>query len=251
MPESPQRSPDRRPRWITRDADEKPVRQPLTRRRIVLAALGLAESEGLGVLTMRRVAAALQVTPMSLYNHVADKAELLDLMVDYVIGEVVRASADDTGPWHERLRMVARRNHDLWRRHPGFAHIYTEGVTMGPYGLANTERVITILREAGFRDEDAANAFFVLWHYAMASVLVAPVKPVDPSQRDARSDGTPEGRIRTYFSALPMADIPNLVAVAPHLSGGNFEFGLDLIIHGLRANLEASRPASPAAGASR
>ena len=240
MPEAPQRSSPDRSRWITNDAQEKPVRQPLTRRRIVLAALALAESEGLGAITMRRVAAALQVTPMSLYNHVADKAELLDLMLDYVIGEVVRASADDTGPWDERLRMVARRNYDLWCRHPGFAHIYTEGVTMGPYGLANTERVIAILRQAGFRDEDAANAFFVLWHYAMASVLVAPVKPVDPSQRDARSDGTPEGRIRTYFSALPMTEIPNLVAVAPYLTGGSFEFGLDLIIHGLRAQLEAT-----------
>lgn len=229
-----------RPRWITRDAEEKPVRQPLTRRRIVLAALALAESEGLGAITMRRVSAALAVTPMSLYNHVADKAELLDLMLDYVLGDVVRASAGDTGTWDERLRMVARRNHDLWRRHPGFAHIYTEGVTMGPYGLAHTERVVGILRQAGFTDEDAANAFFVLWQYSMASVLVAPAKPVDPTERDARSDGTPEGRIRTYFSALPVTEIPNLVAVAPHLSGGSFEYGLDLIIHGLQARLEAS-----------
>ena len=231
-----------RPRWITRDDDEKPVRQPLTRRRIVLAALGLAESEGLAAISMRRVAAALDVTPMSLYNHVADKAELLDLMLDYVIGDLVRASAGDTGTWEERLRTVARRNYALWCRHPVFAHIYTEGVTMGPYGLANTERVVGILRDAGFTDEDAANAFFVLWQFSMASVLVAPAKPVDPSQRDARSDGTPEGRIRTYFSALPVSEIPNLVAVAPYLTGGSFEYGLDLIISGLKSRLAAIGP---------
>src|SRR5215210_1429095 len=182
-----------RPRWITHDADEKPVRQPLTRRRVVMAALALAEEEGLEAITMRRVAASLQVTPMSLYNHVADKAELVDLMLDYVIGEDVQVPVDDSGTWQERLTRLMRRNHDLWRRHPGFARVYTEGVTLGPYGLEHTERCVRVLREAGFTDPDAAEGLRVLWNYTIASVLVAPVRPVDRAQRDGRSDGTAEG----------------------------------------------------------
>lgn len=225
------------PRWVTDDLPDRPVRQPLTRRRIVLAALALAESEGMAAITMRRVATALEVTPMSLYNHVADKAELLDLMLDYVIGDLVRASANDIGTWEDRLRAVARRNHDLWKRHPVFAQVYVEGVTIGPYGLANIERIIGILRDAGFRDDDAAHAFFVLFHYSVASMLVGQAKPVDPARRDSRSDGTPDSIVDLYFSALPRAEIPNVVAAVPHMPRDAFEFGLDLIIGGLRQRL--------------
>lgn len=228
------------PRWVTDDLPDKPVRQPLSRRRIVLAALALAESEGMAAITMRRVATTLEVTPMSLYNHVADKAELLDLMLDYVIGDLVRASANDTGSWEDRLRAVARRNHDLWKRHPVFAQVYVDGVTIGPYGLANIERIVGILRDAGFRDEDAAEAFFVLFHYSVASILVGPAKPVDPSRRDSRSDGTVDSIVDLYFSALPRTEIPNVVAAVPHMPRDAFEFGLELLIDGLRQRLAAT-----------
>lgn len=226
------------PRWVTDDAVDKPVRQPLSRRRIVLAALALAESEGLAGLTMRSVAAALDVTPMSLYNHVADKAELLDLMLDYVIGDVVRASTDDDGPWDEQLLQLTRRYHALWVRHPVFAQVYLEGVTVGPYGLANMERVLRVLRGAGFSDQEAADAFSVLWHFSVASMLIGPTKPVDHSMRGGHSDGTPGGRIETYFSALPVEDIPNVAALALHMGADCFEFGVSLILDGLRARLE-------------
>jgi AcrR family transcriptional regulator len=236
-----------RPRWLTDDV-EAPARPPLTRRRIVMAGLALVEAEGLEALTMRRLAAALDVTPMSLYNHVADKAELIDVMLDYVIGDVVRACADDVGTWEERLRALVRRNYKLWRRHPGFARIYTEGVTIGPNGLAQVEYALAILREAGFDDEDAADAFYVLWQYQVASVLVARAKPVDAGMRTGRSDGTADSRIQLYFSALPVDEIPNVAALAAHLDGGNFEFGLDVMVSGLRARLEASRPRSESNG---
>lgn len=228
------------PRWIT-DHVDAPARPPLTRRRIVMAGLALVESEGLDALTMRRLAATLDVTPMSLYNHVADKAELIDVMLDYVIGDIVKACAEDEGTWEERLRALVWRNYNLWRQHPGLARIYTEGVTMGPNGVAQVEYALGILREAGFNDEDAADAFYVLWHYQVSSVLVARAKPVDAAMRTGRSDGSAESRIRLYFSALPMSEIPNVVALAEHLDGGNFEFGLDILLTGLRARLAASR----------
>ncbi|HUR23617.1 MAG TPA: TetR/AcrR family transcriptional regulator [Acidimicrobiales bacterium] len=227
------------PRWITEE--DAPARPPLTRRRIVMAGLALVESEGLEALTMRRLAATLGVTPMSLYNHVADKGELIDVMLDYVIGDIVKACAEDQGTWEERLRALVWRNYHLWRQHPGLARIYTEGVTMGPNGMAQVEYALGVLREAGFNDEDAADAFYVLWHYQVSSVLVARARPVDAAMRTGRSDGTRESRIRLYFSALPMSEIPNVVALAGHLDGGNFEFGLDIILSGLRARLAGPR----------
>lgn len=239
MPERAGGSPDG-PRWLTDDVDA-PARPPLTRRRIVMAGLALVESEGLDALTMRRLAATLDVTPMSLYNHVADKAELIDVMLDYVIGDIVKACAEDEGTWEERLRALVRRNYQLWLRHPGFARIYTEGVTMGPNGLAQVEHALGVLREAGFNDEDAADAFYVLWHYQVSSVLVARARPLNAAMRTGRSDGSAKSRIQLYFSALPVSEIPNVVALASHLDGGNFEFGLDILLSGLRARLAASR----------
>ncbi|MGI8685863.1 MAG: TetR/AcrR family transcriptional regulator C-terminal domain-containing protein [Acidimicrobiales bacterium] len=236
MTEQPTRPPSR-PRWITDDTPERPVRQPLSRRRIVHAALAVAESDGLAGLTMRSVASSLHVTPMSLYNHVADKAELIDLMLDFVIGDVVRASERDTGTWDERLEVLVRRYHALWERHPGFAQVYLDGVTIGPYGLANMERIIAILREAGLDDDEAAEAFATLWHFSVASMLVGRARPVDRSKRGDHSDGTRQGLIDTYFSALPVDDIPNVSAVARYLVADSFEFGLQLFLDGLRARL--------------
>ena len=212
----------------------------------MLAALGLAEQEGIAAISMRRLAAALDVTPMSLYNHVADKAELLDLMLDYVLGDLARASARDTGTWDERLRAAATRNYELWHHHPLFARIYVDGVTIGPNGLANIEHIVGILRDAGLTDHDAAQAFIVLWHFMIGSILVAPVRPVNRAAAARRTHGTAEGRVAAYFSALPPAEIPNVVAVAEHFSASSFEYGLDLFITGLRERLQAARPGAGA-----
>lgn len=231
--------PPERPRWITDDVPDKPVRQPLSRRRIILAALALAEKEGIGALSMRRLAAALDVTPMSLYNHVADKAELLDLMLDYVLADVVRASVHDTGTWEERLRAVVHRNYETWRQHSVFARVYVDGVTIGPNGLANMERVVGLLREAGLPDHDAAHAFMALWHLIVGSILVSPVRPVDRSQVQRR--GSRNDRVAVFFSALPPREIPNVVAVADHFSGRSFEYGLDLFVVGLHDRLRTIR----------
>lgn len=237
VPDQPSRSPSE-PRWITDDAPERPVRQPLSRRRIVHAALALAESEGLGGLTMRSVAASLDVTPMSLYNHVADKAELLDLMLDFVIGDVVRACEHDTGTWDERLEALVRRYHALWERHPVFAQVYLDGVTIGPYGLANMENIMAILREAGLDDDEAAGAFSTVWHFSVASMLVGKARPVDRTKR--RSDGTRQGLIDTYFLGPPRQ---------PHPQRGGGGAASSSVAQA-KGSSAAGRPGAVAAGAS-
>jgi TetR/AcrR family transcriptional regulator, tetracycline repressor protein len=239
-----------RPRWLGRD-DEPPVRPPLTRRRIVLAALALVEEQGLDALTMRRLASELGVTPMSLYNHVSDKAELIDLMVDLILADVVAEPLDDDADWAEQLRTVARRTYRTWRAHPGFARVYTDGVTIGPNGLANIEQTLGAMRRAGFTDEDAARAFFVLYQCVMSSLLIAPARPASLQARDQRSDGSAASRIELYFSALPEEDIPNVTAVAGYLAGNDFEFGLEVVIAGFQARLETARQASPEAPGTR
>ncbi len=230
-----------KPRWLGLEEDEPPARQPLSRRRIVLAALSLVEEHGLEGLTMRRVASALDVTPMSLYNHVSDKAELIDLMVDFILADVVTAARDAQGAWTDKVRVLARHTYDVWRAHPGFARVYMDGVTIGPNGLANIERMIGLLRDAGFSDQDAAHGFFLLYHYVISSMLVASARPASLQARDQRSDGTRESRLSLYFSALPEEDIPNVAAVAGNLAGADFEFGLDVLLAGLQTRLGNER----------
>jgi len=244
----PERPAVDQPRWLPADDEDAPARPALTRRRIVLTALQVVEDEGLAAVTMRRVASALKVTPMSLYNHVADKAELVDLMVDFVIGDVVAKSADDTGDWEARLRALALRDHAMWRNHPGFVRVYTEGVTLGPNGLALTEKALGLLREGGFSNEDAGAAFLVLYRWIVASLLVAPTRAVTRSQdvypgaASARPD-----RMKVLFSALPRDEIPNIVATSGYLTGTSIDFGLDIIMTGFKAHVAAVAAAKAAA----
>ncbi len=210
----------------------------------MLTALALVEEHGLDALTMRRVASALHVTPMSLYNHVADKAELVDLLVDYLIGDVVVKSLKDEGDWEARLRAQARRNHEMWRNNPGIVRVYAEGVTMGPNGLANTEHAVGLLREAGFSDEEAGAAFLLLYRWSMANLLVGRTRPVSRRQELPRVPKSKEDRLRAYFAALPIEEIPNVEATAMYLSGSSIDFGLDVIMAGLKARLNEKRAAA-------
>lgn len=215
-----------------------------------MAALRVVEEDGLEALTMRRVSSALEVTPMSLYNHVSDKAELVDLMMDYIIGEVVSAAADDQGDWEARLRSHVRRNYDMWREHPGLIKVYTEGVTMGPNGLASTELALAILREAGFDDADAGAAFMMLFRWSVSSLLVAPAQPVSRSARKSQARAaSAEERVKLFFSALPPEKIPSVKATIMHLSGHDIAFGLDVIIDGLKAKLAGRTTACSASTA--
>ncbi|UOY03885.1 TetR/AcrR family transcriptional regulator [Blastococcus sp. PRF04-17] len=101
--------------------------------RIVDAAVRLADREGLAALSMRRVAAGLGVGAMSLYTHVPGKGELVDLMLDTVLGELYPDEAVVTsGGWRIRLRTVAHVNRDLFLRHPWARHVATGRPPLGP-----------------------------------------------------------------------------------------------------------------------
>lgn len=101
--------------------------------RIVQAAVALADAEGLAAVSMRRVAAELGTAAMTLYGHVPGKGELVDLMLDAVLGELY---PDETvvadGTWRTRLRTVAQANWDLFLRHPWAAHLSTGRPPLGP-----------------------------------------------------------------------------------------------------------------------
>ncbi|TFV90051.1 TetR/AcrR family transcriptional regulator C-terminal domain-containing protein [Blastococcus sp. CT_GayMR16] len=106
--------------------------------RIVAAAVTVADAEGLSALSMRRVAADLGVATMTLYSHVPGKGELVDLMLDSVLGKLYEDDAP-AGNWRARLEAVARANWDLFLRHPWAVHLSTGRPPLGPHLMRKYE----------------------------------------------------------------------------------------------------------------
>ena len=102
------------------------------------AAIGLADTEGLSAVSIRRVAAALRTRPMGLYSHIARKDDLLDLMLDQVLGELLLDQLP--GDWRQALRAIAQRTLAAARRHPWIIGALGQRPTIGPNGMRHREQ---------------------------------------------------------------------------------------------------------------
>lgn len=224
------------PRWLD-EASNEPVRTPLTRRRVVEAALRLVDDQGLEALTFRSLAAELESSQMAAYNYVRNKEELLDLMLDHVLGEV-DLSGGGGDDWVSQLRAMFRSYHRVLLAHPGLARVYSQQVRIGPNGLRAIDRILGVLRDAGFRRATAVSAFYALYNYTIGFAQIGQVTSVEDG---AEPGETLNGRdtVRRFFSALPPDQIPNVVGLAPYLTGAKvgrrFEYGLDLLLAALAA----------------
>jgi TetR/AcrR family transcriptional regulator, tetracycline repressor protein len=198
-------------------------RQPLNRRRVLEAAVWFADREGLEALTMRRLGAELGVEAMSLYNHVPNKSALLDGMVEVLLGEM-EIPAEDHG-W-EGYRAFRRLAHE----HPNVFPLLVNRPPDTMDGVWLVEAFLKTLEEAGFGKETALHAFRVLssytFGYAMAEIRGFALEP--------------EGS-RLGAHGLSAEEFPRLSELGPQLErvdhDAEFEFGLDLILDGLRARL--------------
>ncbi|MFI6743059.1 TetR/AcrR family transcriptional regulator [Nonomuraea sp. NPDC050451] len=132
--------------WERPEPPSRPTPSPLSRDRIVRAAIDLADREGLDAVSLRKVAAALDAGPMRLYGYLSTKEELLDLMVDEVYGEIVPSepAGDD---WRAALRDLARRTRQAALRHEWFADLLGGRPNLGPNALAYLETSLTALKD--------------------------------------------------------------------------------------------------------
>jgi AcrR family transcriptional regulator len=217
--------------WVGIDPSKDHTRPlPLSRPRIVRAALNLVDEKGLAALTMRALATELEVSPMALYNHVRDKDELVDLMVDLMLAEVDTSVIE--GDWLTQLRSLVRSYHRALAAHHELARVYSVRVRIGPHGLLVMERTVALLLEAGFSPAEASDAFFVLFIYTAGFQQIGDIVP----RRDSAT------REETgYYPPLPPQQIPAITAVSPHLNGphrpGRFDYGLELLLAGLEIKI--------------
>lgn len=214
------------------------VRSPLTRERVLDAAVAIADASGISALTMRSLAQALGAKPMSLYHHVANKDEILDALVDLVFGEVALPSA--AGDWRTEMARRAESLRAALRRHPWAVGLLETRTTPGPATLSHHNATLGVLRRAGFSVPMAAHAYALLDSYIYGFALQEATLPVSGPQ----SPPEVAGSIARAFSP---DELPYLYEMATeHVMqpgydfGAEFAVGLDLVLNSLVTLLAAS-----------
>lgn len=209
-------------------------REPVTRQRALDAAVALADAEGIGAVTMRRLAQELGVEAMSLYHHVSGKDDILDGMVDAVFAEI--EIPDDT-EWRGAMEQRARSMRAALGRHPWALGLMESRSQPGPATLAHHEAMLRCLRRAGFSLAATAHAAALLdafiYGFAMQEAQL-PFETGEQTQELAADimSGFPEGAY-PYFTEFAMGHV-----MQPGYDfADEFDFGLDIVLDGLERQL--------------
>jgi AcrR family transcriptional regulator len=206
-------------------------REPLNRERVLRAAVGLADREGLDALTMRRLGQKVGVEAMSLYNHVKNKGDVLDGMVDLVLGDI---DVPPSGtPWKAAMRRRSISAHEVLVAHPWAAIQIMSRFNIGPGMTRYLDATLGRLREGGFSIEGAMDAWHTLDSHLYGFTLQQLNLPFAADQAPQVSGDV--------LGGLSGQDFPHVVEVISHVmqSGRveDFEYGLDLILDGLESTL--------------
>ncbi|MFD0567419.1 TetR/AcrR family transcriptional regulator C-terminal domain-containing protein [Kitasatospora saccharophila] len=233
-----------------RSGGRQPPRRPapeggLTAERIVAAAVAVADAEGLEALSMRRVAAELDVATMSLYRHVPDKDGLVDLMMDRVFTELSFSAADAARDWRARLELAARRLWGLFRAHPWLASALS--VTR-PQPVANAlpfgEWVLSALAAEGLGVPDVFTAYLTLFNYVRGTALSLEMEAAAEAATGQDSEEWMDQQEEVFMELV--AAHPTFLRLT--LEGYDFdldrlfEFGLQRLLDGLAVLVGRTAP---------
>jgi AcrR family transcriptional regulator len=220
------------------DGAERPRREPLTSDRIVQSALRIMDEEGLDAVTMRRVGRDLGCEAMSLYNHVRDKEDLLDGMAQAVLRELQLTRTDD---WAASVRLAAGEFRRVLLAHPSVMTLLTE--RKKPFTTIDSLRIhefmFELFDEAGLSPVDTAQAFHAFGGYVLGAVaLELGLMVGGPNDEELE---------QTRLDVVRLVEAANLVRVREVMPwmmdcdlDAQFDFGLDLLIEGLRARARRS-----------
>ncbi len=203
----------------------------LSKQRVVLEAIRLADREGVDGLSMRRLAGSLDAGAMSLYHYVANKDELLDAMIDVVFDEI-ELPPEDTD-WQTAMRQRTISARQVLARHPWAVGLMESRTSPGPAHLRHREAVTACLRRAGFSVLMATHANWLLDVYVYGFALQEASLPFDSA--DEFADMAED----VYLPQLPAEEFPFLNESAAALVAAGYDpaeefmFGLDLILTAL------------------
>ncbi|MEM8808363.1 MAG: TetR/AcrR family transcriptional regulator C-terminal domain-containing protein [Cyanobacteria bacterium P01_G01_bin.38] len=202
---------------------------PLSRERVLHAAVRLADAGGIEALSMRKLAQELGVKAMSLYNHVANKDDLVDGMVDIVASEI--EVPDLSIDWTTAMRRRATSAYEVLLRHPWSTLALVSRVNVGPAMLRYVDATLGCLIEAGFSLEMADHAWNAIDSHIYGFTLQALNFPFEPEEYSVVA--------RDSVSQIPADQYPYLNKLTHPVMAGDynglhdFEWGLDLILEGL------------------
>ncbi|MGH2394497.1 MAG: TetR/AcrR family transcriptional regulator C-terminal domain-containing protein [Candidatus Limnocylindria bacterium] len=215
---------------------EPAPRVPLSRERVLDAAISLADRGGIEALTMRKLALELGVEAMSLYYHVTNKDEILNAIGDMVVRQIDLPVAEEA--WKTALRRTAMSAHETLLRHQWAASLLLSSGMVSQARLRYMDAILGTLREAGFSAEMTDRAYHALDSHIMGYTLW--VAGMDLGSREDLVALATE-----FLRELPR-DLPYLAEhVEQHIKPrsaddeGDFAFGLDLILDGLERHLAA------------
>lgn len=214
---------------MAKKTQPKPPRVPLSKERVLTAAVALADEVGIEALSMRRLGERLGVEAMSLYKHVANKEDILDGIVDIVVGEISAPAIG--GDWRAAMRQRAISAHAVLLRHPWATMLLVARANVGPAMLRYVDATIGCLRAAGFSYATADHAWNAIDSHVYGFTLQELNFPFEPEQYAAMA--------KTYLPQLPPDQFVHLRGLSQQVIDGehdglhDFEFGLDLLLDGL------------------
>ena len=226
----------------------------LSRAEIVDAAIAVADGEGAGAVSMRRIAQVLRAGTMSLYWHVANKEQLLDLMLDAWVGEI--SVPGPSGDWQADLRTLARSERASTLRHLWVMDFLGGRPPLGPTTLLHLDRSMALLDGLGLEVATVLDILMTVQTYVMGAVLremremrvqrdqeqsgvaMADLEPALVAWRDKLAADGRFTRVVRFFDAGIDPD-------AAETRDERFEFGLECVIDGIAAKVAASTSGSP------
>ena len=206
--------------------------EPLTRERILEAALSLVDEEGIEALSMRRLAKELGVDPMAIYHHLSNKRALLSALIEEVFSGMRVMDLKGTGDWRGRVRAWALAFRKVARAHPKLVpHLASYPEAAAEATLESTEELYAAFEAAGMPPRQIVGAVGVVVDYlngfALAEASGALGDPDEQREMMGLLDARPRGELpvmRRTLGALSNEDL-----------GTDFEFGLEVVLSGLEA----------------
>jgi AcrR family transcriptional regulator len=216
-------------------------RIPLNRDRVLQGAVAIADTAGIGALTIRSLAQELGVKPMAIYYHVANKDEILDGIVDLVFAEIELPETD--GDWRSELVRRTSSARRVLSRHHWAIGLMESRKSPGPATLRHHDAVLGTLRKAGFTVEMTAHAYALLDSYVYGFALQEAALPFSGADTAAEV-------AEPMMQQFPADAYPHLVELTTEYIlqpgydfGDEFEFGLGVILDALTRSLPAQRTA--------
>lgn len=223
----------------------RPERSTLTREQIVTEAIALLDAEGIDALSMRKLAARLQSGATSLYWHVANREELIQLVIDQIYGEVELPDGDDASDWQADLNRFAHSVRAAVHRHPWMVSVLDNIVaaSMGPNLMDTTERMVTLLERAGFGLKEAEKVLSTISAYTLGIAITEAAYLTWQDRHGTKAEEwmLTEGqaalaaaenhpRVHELYSSYTDVDVNEAMET-------DFEYGLERLLDGIAARL--------------